>query len=91
MIDVEIRLTPRAKMVSGESRLPLTLLLKHRSNLHTCQLAKRNEVVSNNTYYTNLHGTRRNFDLTTVLIKFLLQSMNNTILFFDGLGICAKY
>jgi hypothetical protein len=40
MIDVEIRLTPRAKMVSGESRLPLTLLLKHRSNLHTCQLAK---------------------------------------------------
>jgi len=40
MIDVEIRLIPRAKMVSGESRLPLTFLLKHRSNLHTCQLAK---------------------------------------------------
>jgi len=39
MIDVEIRLIPRAKMVSGESRLPLTLLLKHRSNLHTYQLA----------------------------------------------------
>lgn len=51
MIDVEIRLTPRAKMVSGKSRLPLTLLLKHRSNLHTCQLAKRNKVVLNNTYY----------------------------------------
>lgn len=49
MIDVEIRLTPRAKMVSGESRLPLTLSHKHRSNLHTCQLAKRNKVVLNNT------------------------------------------
>lgn len=29
LVDVEIRLTPRAKMVSGESRLPLILLLKH--------------------------------------------------------------
>lgn len=48
MIDVKIRLTPRAKMVSGKLRLSLTLLLKHRTNLHTCQLAKRNKVdVSN--------------------------------------------
>lgn len=45
LIDVKIRLTSRAKMVSGESRLSLILSLIHRSNLHTCQLAKRNKVV----------------------------------------------